>query len=167
MVPPYMEWDIGNTALVCASCGKSFGEGQPIFSVLCDEPEGMARRDYCSDCRPPVGDALGFWHTRIPARDDPVKRFVDDEVIMDLFRRLEGHSDPRKRNFRYVLSLLLMRKKTLKFVEFKRADDGDRLLLSDRVSDATHVVMDPNLTEEEIRQVTDEIGQILNFKVSA
>ena len=60
-----------------------------------------------------------------------------------------------------------MRKKVLKFVEFKRADNGDQLLLRDRVSDATHVVIDPNLTEDEIQQVTDEIGQILNFKVSA
>ena len=99
-----MEWDIGNTALACASCGKGFDEGQQVFSVLYDEPEGMARRDYCPDCRPAAADALGSWQTRIPMRDEPVKRFVDDEIIMDLFRRLEGHAEPRKRNFRYVLS---------------------------------------------------------------
>ena len=164
-----MDWDISKTSLTCAACNTEFAGGQEIVSVLSDEPDGFARRDYCVDCNRPADDGtvFSFWHTRIPASDAPVKRFVDDDVIMDLFRRLDGHGDPQKRNFRYVLSLLLMRKKVLKFIEFKRSDTGGELILKDRISDALHTVIDPDLAEEEIEHVTEEVGQVLNFRLPA
>jgi len=162
-----MDWDISKTSLVCAACNKEFAEEQEIFSALYDEQQGFVRRDYCIGCHPSQDQAavFSFWHTRIPPHDAPVRRFVDDEVIHDLFRRLEGHDDPGKRNFRYVLALLLMRKKVLKFREFRRDEKGDVLLLQDRLTDAVHTVVDPDLSEEQIEQVTEEIGQVLNFQV--
>lgn len=163
----YMDWEISKTALVCASCSTTFAEGQEIVSVLYDEPNGFMRKDYCAACRPEPngGAAFSFWRTRIPPSDAPVRRFVDDDVLRDLFRRLEGHDDPRKRNFRYVLALLLMRKKLLKFQQFRRDENGDTLLLQDRLTGVVHRVADPNLSEEQIDQVTEEIGQVLNARI--
>ena len=159
-----MDWEVSNTTLTCAACGKSFAEEEGIFSALFDETPSFVRRDYCAVCWP--GEhrekAFSFWQTRIPRKDAPVRRFVDDEVILDFFKKLEGQEDPSKVSFRYVLGLLLMRKRVLKFTEFRRGDSCGLLVLYDKVRDCKYEVADPNLTEEQIQQVTEEIGQVLN-----
>ena len=162
-----MDWDIGKTSLACAACGKEFAEEQRVFSVLCDDPVNLARKDYCSTCWPQqdTGVLFSFWQTAIPRRDAPVRRFVNDEIVLDLFRRLSGQDNAERRNFRYVLALLLMRRKVLKFRAFRREEGGDVLVVYDRLEDCEHAVLDPRLTEEQIQQVTEEVGQVLNTKV--
>ena len=161
-----MDWEIGSTSLVCTGCNKPFAEEQEIFSALYDERPIFARRDYCTECWPrqdrqPV---FSHWQTRMPKRDAPVRRFVDDDVVMDFFQRLDGSQEPVKVSFRYVLGLLLMRKKVLKLKELRRTETGAALVLHDRVRDRDYEVADPNLTEEQIQQVTGEIHQVLNVK---
>jgi hypothetical protein len=161
-----MDWEIGSTSLACAGCNNPFAEEQEIFSALYDERPIFARRDYCAECWPrqdrqPV---FSYWQTRIPKRNAPVRRFVDDDVVLDFFKRLEGSPEPAKIGFRYVLGLLLMRKKALKLKEFRRSEAGAALILHDRLRDCDYEVADPNLSEEQIRQMTGEINQILNVK---
>jgi hypothetical protein len=55
-----------------------------------------------------------------------------------------------------------MRKKTLKFKEFRRGDGGDSLVLHDRLRDCDYEVNDPHLSEEQVQQVTEEIKSVLN-----
>ncbi len=161
-----MDWEIGSTSLACTGCSKPFVEEQEIFSALYDERPIFVRRDYCTECWPcqdrqPV---FSYWQTRLPKRDAPVRRFVDDDVVLDFFKRLEGSPEPTKIGFRYVLGLLLMRKKVLKLKEFRRSEAGAALILHDRLRDCDYEVADPNLSEEQIRQMTGEINQILNVK---
>ena len=162
-----MDWDIGKSSLACVACGREFAEEQKVFSALYDESVNLARKDYCSTCWPQqeTGAAFSFWQTAIPGRDAPVRRFVNDEIVLDLFRRLSGQDNAERRNFRYVLALLLMRRKVLKFRAFRREEGGDVLVVYDRLGDCEHAVLDPRLTEEQIQQVTEEVGQVLNTKV--
>ena len=53
---------------------------------------------------------------------------IDDDLLLDCFGRLEGRTDAAGENFRYVLALLLMRRKRFKFEE-TRNDDGRELLV--------------------------------------
>lgn len=161
------DWEIQKTTLVCATSGREFAEEEEVFSALYDEENAFVRRDYSADCWPPADLArvFSFWKTRAPKKDAPRKMFVDDEVILDFFRRLEGLADERKRNFRYVLALLMMRKKTLKFKEMRRADGEMVMILYDKVSDCNYEVIDPRLSEEQVEQVSEEIGQVLNVRL--
>lgn len=161
-----MDWEIGNTSLACAACNQGFVEEQQVFSGLYDEGQTFVRRDFCAECwsKQDKEKVFSYWQTRIPKKDAPVRRFVDDDVVLDFFRRLEGNAEPTKMSFRYVLGLLLMRKKVLKFTEFKRTEAGAVLVLHDRLRDCDYEVVDPNLNEEQIQQVTEEVNQVLNVK---
>jgi len=161
-----MEWEIGGKAVSCAACQKSFVEEQELYSALYDETPTFARRDYCVGCweQQTRDSAFSFWRTRVPRRDEPVRRIVDDDVLMDLFCRLEGAEEESRRNFRFVVALLLMRRKILKFVELKKDESGAALVLHDRLRDVRCEVRDPGLTEEQIQQVTDEVTQLLNAR---
>jgi hypothetical protein len=105
-----------------------------------------------------------FWKTRCIPQEKKVKKFVDDSVILDFFVRLQHEQDPLKKNFRYVLALLLMRKKILKFEDVKKGEGGEALILRYPAEDQRFEVYNPQLTEEQIQQVTDQVGQILNVK---
>ena len=161
------DWEIERHTLVCAASGRELAEDEEIYSAIYDEGSGFVRRDYAVERWPPkeMERVFSFWKTRVPKRDAPVKRFVDNEVILDFFHRLEGEAGPAKRNFRYVLALLLMRKKALKFKGLRRGEGEGALVLYDRVRGRDCEVADPNLSEEEIERVTEEVGQVLNTRV--
>ena len=161
------DWDIVKTTLVCAASGREFAEDEEIYSALYDEDSQFVRRDYAAEHWPPkdVDRVFSFWKTRTPKKDGPVKRFVDDDVIADFFARLEGQSGEQKRNFRYVLALFLMRRKRLKFKEMRRVGNGMVMVVHERLTDRDHEVQDPRLSEEQIAQVSGEIGRILNTRI--
>jgi hypothetical protein len=161
-----MEWEIGGKAVNCAECGKAFDEEEELFSALFDDQAAFARKDYCVGCWDGGGAraAFSFWRTRVPRRDEPVRRIVDDDVLIDLFQRLEGAEEENRRNFRFVVALLLMRRKVLRYVELKREADGSALVLHDRIRGCRCEVADPGLTEEQIQQVTEEVAQLLNMR---
>ena len=64
-----------------------------------------------------------------------------------------------------VIALVLMRKKRLKFVDVKRNDDGEFLVLLERDTKAEHAVLNPNLDEQKILELTEEVGKILNVEL--
>ena len=161
------DWDIAKSTLVCAASGRQFDEDEPIYSALYEEEGEFVRRDYALDQWPPqdVERVFSYWKTRTPKKDAPVRRFVDDKVVFDFFQRLDGRTEPHKVHFRYVIALFLMRRKRLKFVELKRGDDELRMVLHDRVTGSDYEVPDPRLSEEQIQQVSEEVGNILNMKL--
>ena len=162
-----MDWEITRPNRHCEACGKGFGEEEELFSALRDHETDFVRQDYCPACwatREREG-FFSFWKTRIPPRDEPPRRFVDDEVLVNFFHRLEGEEEPLKVNFRFVLALLLIRKKLMTFKSLRREGDSEWLVLHDKAEDREREVLNPNLTEEEIGAVTEECGKLLNMRL--
>ena len=94
--------------------------------------------------------------------EEKKKLFVDDQVLCDLFERLAEVTEPAKVNFRFVLGLILMRKRLIVY-ETTRHDGGKdvwvvRLKGKDQRLDLT----DPKLNEQEMTEVSQQLGQILN-----
>ena len=163
-----MDWDIRKTAAECSVCKAPFGEGVEVCSALFDRTTEFERRDYCLACWQAAGrdEVFSFWRTRVPCRDEPRRPVVDKDVVLNFFDRLEGAEEALKRNFRYVLALLLMRKKVLKFTDVERGEGGEVLVLYDKERDRECRVPNPQLTDEEIQSVTEEVGKLLNIEVS-
>jgi hypothetical protein len=86
-------------------------------------------------------------------------RGADFEALEGLFLALEGREEPALRELRYLLALLLMRKKRVKLVRTARRDDGEAMLLRR-----------PRRTEELVVYVFDlppERAQVLRDKLRA
>ena len=160
------DWSIKRGEFKCDKCSREFGEDEEHFSALYDENRQFVRRDFCLQCwnNREEGEMFSFWKTRVPAQEEE-RKIVDDEIVMNFFQRLRGETDPMKVNFRYVLALLLMRKKVLKLEDIRYDDKGEALVLKQKGEDGEVVVYNPQLTEEQIEQVTEQVGQILNVTV--
>jgi hypothetical protein len=121
------DWRIHRREAQCTGCQAPFEEGQSIFSVLTLEADRLRREDQCARCfQPETGAERLFWRTR-HSQDRRARFAVDFEAIEELFLRLEGTPEVGLQELRYLLSLLLLRKKRLKLVGVRRNAQGETL----------------------------------------
>ena len=119
---------------------------------------------------------FSFWKTSIPAAEQKKKLLVDDSVLADVFARMEGKNEPQEVRFRFVLALILMRKRLLKYegseplagaekVEGKIPEVWRMLpKATEGWGDAVHVI-NPHLTADQIAEVSQQLSAILAEEV--
>lgn len=163
-----MDWNITRSERRCEPCEKIFEEGDPYVSALFDRDAAFVRKDYCTDCWDALEDRSGvfsFWRARVPGAGEDKKPMLDESVVMDFFLRLSGTDEEKRLNFRYFLALILMRKKLLKFIDVRRRDDKEYLVLKRPREEQEHEVYNPQLDEEQLEQVREDLSQILEADV--
>jgi hypothetical protein len=137
----------------CCVTGRDLRPGERFFGVLVDTPAGLSRLDYAVDAWPgPPEKAVGFWSGKVPANQVPRKRPLDDQVIREHFLAPET-SD----SFRFVLALLLVRRKQLKL----EGSSSGVLRLVDAKTGAKHELVDPALAGAELAAVQSEVMNLL------
>ena len=161
------EYDIAKPTNLCKGSGKELAPGEPFVAVLRETPEQLVREDYSVEFWQASGDedaadVIGVWHTRVPELKAKKKLLIDDASLMSLFERLEGDERASRINFRYVLALILMRKKLLTYDHSEKDDNGrDVWRMKQRGTDRVHEVVDPHLGDDEIADVSEQISEIM------
>ncbi|MGA2172739.1 MAG: hypothetical protein ABSG82_06995 [Sedimentisphaerales bacterium] len=160
------EWVIDKPLGQCYGTGRAIEPGEEYYATLVQTEQGFARRDFCANYwtehKPEV---FCYWKSKLPRPDQKKQIFVDDDMLMVFFNRLETETEQEKINFRFVLALVLMRKRRLKY-DSSRMDDGKdvwRLRIT-RTQDFVEVV-NPNLDESQVAQLTTHIGEILQVEL--
>src|SRR5262249_32238662 len=149
-------------ARCCARTGRELKPGEKCFSVLYDRDGTWVREDVAPEAwSGPPAEAFSFWQTRVPAANASGKPVFDDELLLDCFGRLQDEPDPRKGDFGYVLALLLLRRKRLRFEEVRKDGGQEVLVLRDVRRRHVHLVADPHLTDEQMAAVQEEIEGLL------
>lgn len=123
------DWSFRRRQGWCQACEKRFEEGERHASSLAVVGEALAREDMCSGCW--LGRAgreeLFHWFTR--HREGKRGLQLDLGTLEALFVRLEGRVEPRVREMRYLLALLLLRKRRIKVDRILREGDGESMLV--------------------------------------
>lgn len=158
------DWDIKKTLGHCYGTDQEIEVGQQYFAALVETEDGFERRDYCADFWVEnTPQAYCFWKTKMP---DPEKKrdiFIDDEMLMVFFERLAEETDQDKINFRFVLTLILMRKRKLKYDSSEVKDGKEIWQLKVTGQGRIVEVVNPNLTEDQITELSTQMGQILQL----
>ncbi len=160
-----MEWEIKRGSNGCLLCNKEFLEEEEYYSSLFDENNAFTRKDFCTACwsKGKEEGSFSFWKTKVPKKDKPVQPFVNIDVLVDMFIRLEGNNETHQKNLRYVLALYLIRKRMFKLKSIKRRDGEEVIILYYPKEDREYSVVNPNLKEEEIEAIASEMSQLLNY----
>lgn len=149
----------------CAGTGRELQPGEKFFSVLLDEGGKFTRQDFASEAWPgPPPNAFSFWTGRVPPPDRVKRLRIDDDLLLDCFQRLDGLTELGQLNFRYVVALLLMRRKRLKFEEARIENDRELLHLRCARTGAQYQVVNPRLTEDEMAAVQEEVFKVLGWE---
>jgi len=156
------DWNMPRATGGCIACGQPFEVGQPFLACLYETESGYERRDYCPGCPPPTDPPpLGQWKTQRPepaARRSPP---FDREAVYAFFDRLEDSDRPEHVQFRFVLALLLWRKKVLKLEH--AADDATPAVWEFREprTDRRRRVLRPDLADDELERLSGQLEALL------
>ncbi len=119
----------------------------------------------------PEGSTLfGFWKRKVPEPGESKKTpLVSDDEIFDLFEQLGEATEEKQIGFRYLLTLMLMRKKKIDLEGMiAPTDDSPSMLkVRQRVKGGggpVFEVIDPKLDDEAIAEAIEELGQVMNFE---
>ncbi len=161
-----MEWELASSRGSCSECGRPFDENEEYWSAIFPTDDGFSRGDYCTNCWHGYADGMfSFWRTQCRREPAPAKRFVNNEVILEFFERLCEAADPSKAKLRFIMAVLLLRKRLLKEKSRRRDEKGVFWIVECPALGKSFEVRDEGLTEEEVADVLQEIGRVLNVRV--
>jgi hypothetical protein len=122
-----LDFEITSCSRQCAISGRTFAPGEPYFSTLsCDGAETV-RRDYAADqWHAPPESVIAWWRSRMPEADGRPK-LAPQDVLINLF--IDLAEQPQEACFRYVLGLLLVRRRIMKLEETRTEIDGAVMVL--------------------------------------
>jgi len=173
-------YDVPRPAGTCAVSGRTIEPGEKFFAVVRETPTGLERVDVAAEHweafhaqrGTETNDLLGFWQAVMPRPEQKKKVFVDDEVLCTLFERLAEATEPTKVGFRFVLGLILMRKRLIAYDSTRHdpppagspAGTPGRDVWVVRMKGRTDTLdlVDPKLGEKQVMEVSQQLGEILN-----
>lgn len=163
------EWASLKRAKRCVGCGHDFADGEGYFSMIFMGEETLAREDYCNSCWERVEPGkrekyISYWQGRY--RAEPPKQEeepIAKSAVERLLRKYLNAQEPPHVNFRYILALMMERKKRLiprdkviepgtgrKIIVYELPDSGESFLIED-----------PGLGLHQAKEVQKQVKELL------
>lgn len=157
------EWKIRRRQGSCSACERPFEEGERHLSALILTSEELVREDQCLSCwearDASDSDALIWWATRHQV-DKKRTLALDLESLERVFLQLDGREEQPIRELRYVLCLLLMRKRRLKLERVQRGEDCETLLVRRPKREERHEVEVFDFSPERIDELRGRLAEV-------
>jgi len=121
------ELEVHRFSRICARTGRTLEPGETYYSTVALDQGHLVRRDYAAEAwdGPPEG-ILGWWRARVPDPKATRPRLAPNDVLLNYFEQLQ--QIPDQRDTRYVLALLLLRRRILREVQEEADATGQRWL---------------------------------------
>ena len=161
------DWSLQSRGHHCTATQKQFEDGEYFYTLLFDEKTGYRREDLCEEAyKARASDApqpFSFCRSKYTPPPPPAPEPLAKHTAEDLLRSYMAESSPQYANARYLLAVMLERKRILKEVETKRSDDGALIRVYEHAkSGEVFVIPDPELKLDEIEQVQMEVASLLS-----
>ena len=160
-------WSIKSRAHACSVTERKFTDGESFYTAIFPDPEssGYIRKDFSSEAwenrdadeNPPFSFWTSVYH--VPVKEEEVQ--VTDESPEDLLRRLIEEDLEHTENARYILAIMLERKKQLVEADSQPTASGIIRIYEHRKSGDVFIVKDPNIPLSEIENIQNEVSELL------
>lgn len=163
------DWQVSSSTHSCCVTRQLFEVGEVYYSALKEDGEGFSRLDFSSDAweKEEKDVFFSFWKTRArePEEDKRRKLVIDIEAFYTFFSSLEDAKDDSKALFKYLVALILTRKRVFRLDEIEKSPDGDYLLLYNRRSEKELRILSPDATDEQLAEVQENLNQIFDCQM--
>jgi len=165
-------WHIKSRSHSCSVSGRRFEDGEQFYAAIFQAPageDGFIRRDYSKQAWDELIATTGsempfsFWKSTYEApvhqpKEEPVKK----QDAESLLRRLIDEDDAHTENARFILAVMLERKKILKNTDSQRIGETKLLLYEHRKSGDVLMIVDPEIPLHQIESVQQQIADLLS-----
>lgn len=163
-------WHIRSRAHHCALTERPFEEGEKHHTAIYfDTKTGeFTRRDICNEAwEQELAERTPFSHWRSVYEKHVTEakpEITPKESAIVLLQRLIDEDQAHTEHARYILALMLERKRVLSPTATKENDEGHRLLFyENKKTGDVYMVRDPELRLDEIASVQEEVANLLGF----
>ena len=166
-----IDWTIQSRSHHCSATARPFEDGEYFHTLLFDEAAGYRREDLCEEAfQARAADAPApFSHWRMkyeppaPPPPEPLGRHSPE----DLLRRYMADQSPQHTNVRYLLAVMLERKRLLKEIETKHGG-GQIVRIYEHVKTGeVFVIPDPQLRLDQLAAIQGELSALLAPETAA
>ena len=156
-------WQIARPTRTCARSGEGIPPETPYYSALVDGDNGFERHDFSSESWPDINreQLFSYWKNKGYFPRSSKKPTVDFDRLLEFFDALENAEDREKRLLRYVIALVLTRRRRLRLDDMSRTDQGDRLVLFDRRGEGKTVeVIAPEASRGDLEAAQAKLNEL-------
>jgi hypothetical protein len=123
----HLDFEVQRCTRRCAATDRALEPGDDCYSVLELAGADVIRKDFCSDAWKGAPEtAFGWWKSRVPDLNAKKIKLAPNDVLLELFEKL---AEPvEQQDLRYVLALLLVRRRVLRVDvahEFRAGESGE------------------------------------------
>jgi hypothetical protein len=159
------DWEIKTRAHRCSRTDEPFADGAPIYTLLFRDKTRFIREDISEDAWRQLKHAIkpfSFWKSHYHARPAKPPETVPRESAESLLRRLLDEDNAGSANARYVLAIMLERKRILRQVDVRESGDERILVYEHAKTGEVFLILDPRLSLADIEPVQQEVYRLLN-----
>ena len=170
LIPDYhllsmqQDWNIKTRSDTCHVTGQPFVEGELFHTALFREGDGFRRADFSEEAwgqRMSAADAeqpFSSWRSRYEPPAPPAPEALPKDDAEGMLRTLADSSDPAHTNARYLLAVMLERKRILR----PQASGEQGLLVYEHArTGETFLIPDPGLSLADLAAVQEEVSALL------
>ncbi|MEZ6118166.1 MAG: hypothetical protein R3C28_16570 [Pirellulaceae bacterium] len=156
-----LDFDIQKFTRKCAKTDRELAPGESFYSVLVSEGADVVRYDYSLPAWDgPPENSLGYWRSSVPDPKANKMKLAPNDVLLHYFVCLEDQAE--KQDVRYILALLMIRKRILRLDDqTKDADGNEQLLVYCPKNETEYAVPVINPTQERAAQIQSELASLL------
>jgi hypothetical protein len=162
-----VDFEIQRSTRRCAATDCPLDPGATCYSVLEVQGADIVRKDYAASAwAGPPPEAFGWWKSRVPEPHAKRIKLAPNEVLLDLLDKLAER--PECQDMRYVLALLLVRRRVLRLdgpalpaTKPSPRPDVQTMTVYCSARDASYEIIVLMPSDERIEEIQLQLGELL------
>ncbi len=155
------DWEIRKRSDTCTVTQRAFAEGEFFYTALYREGDGFRREDVAEEAwtsLPAEPQPFSFWRSKFEMPPPPPAEPLAKQDAESILRLLISENAESTLNARYILALMLERKRVLKPMP---SGDPDVLVYEHAQTGETFIIPDPHLGLDQVPEVQREVSALL------
>jgi hypothetical protein len=162
-------WSIRSRSHECSHTGRRFADKEVFYTALFEDPQTaeLTRKDFSVAAWKELSPTLeprphSFWKSKYQPPESNAKQDVVHKATAEtLLRELIEEDSPLTENTRYVLAVMLERKKNLKQTATRETEEATFLIYEHAKTGEVMIIRDPDLKLWELEPVQREVARLL------
>jgi hypothetical protein len=166
------EWEIEKRTGRCRKCEKELAPEEEFIACLAEDGSTFSRIDYCMNCwEAEKPEVFSFWRTQMPEPHHKKKLIADEGLVVRFFQRLGDESEESRLRLRFMIALLLMRRRILKYEGTEKQDGREAWKMrfagqwADVAGESHATVVNPGMNRAEAEEVSNHLRAILSGEI--